>query len=112
MKFDSVIEGLVMPSDVNFYYATNSGNVFAQYKDEDGENVFSQVGGSRFAADLLAANANATRSVTSSDIHNIIAKVYAEALRRASNVAIAKPCYLAKSKTSCAKTKATGKKSA
>ncbi len=110
MKFDSIVDGLVMPSDVDFCYATNTGNVFAQYKREDGDSVFAQVGGALFAADLLAANAKSARSVTSDDLNNIIAKVYAEALSRACNVSIVAPHYLEKVKATSTKRKAASKK--
>lgn len=110
MKLDRIIDGLAMPSDVDFCYATNTGNVFAQYKREDGDSVFAQVGGALFAADLLAVNAQATRAVTSDDINNIIAKVYAEALSRACNVTIVAPHYLGKVKATSTKRKAASTK--
>lgn len=36
MQVKSTINNLALPNDIEFYFATNTGHVFAKYKNADG----------------------------------------------------------------------------
>ena len=96
MQISSAIDGLALPTEANFFYATNSGSVFAKYQSADGEWVFVEVPSDQFVADLVSANIDANRVVTNTDISHIVADVHNQALAKAGNVRITPPRYKTK----------------
>ena len=72
--------GLALPVNVNFYFATNTGRVYAKYNDVNGDTIFVPVDGDQFAADLVSANVENHRPVTNADIDTIITDIYDQAV--------------------------------
>ena len=92
--------GLVLPANVEFYFATNTGNAYAKYNRRNGDVIFVPVDGEQFAADLATANVETCKAVTSADINDIIANVYKEAVKvNAGRVTIKAPSCIAEAKS-------------
>ena len=72
--------GLALPLNVDFYFATNTGRVYAKYNDVNGDTIFVPVDGDQFAADLVSANVENGRVVSNDDIDTIIADIYEQAV--------------------------------
>ena len=96
MKITSAIDGLALPTEVDFFYATNTGNIYAKFQDNDGAWIFADVTGEQFVASLVSANLEAKRVVTNEDIEHIVADVFKQALTKAGDVRIKPPGYKTK----------------